>query len=338
MAKVRVLNKEDIKSIFTLADALEAIEQAYSEKNSGDGEIWPMVFHEFEPGKADLDIKSGNMNGKGIFGFKLVSWHLENSAKNLPTLHSTTMVFDIATGTPKALLNAGPITDYRTGAAGAIGIKYLANKNAQNLLMIGCGALAPYLIAASLLSKPDIKQVVITNPHNPQSAAHRLNSITDKVKALLEQSGAELNAEMFAEEDIEKAVKMSNIIITATPSRQPMIKAEWVHKGTHISCLGADLKGKQEIDENIFAVAKAFADDTAQSFDVGECEIPYNKGLITEHCGEIGEVINGTKAGRTSEDDITVFDSTGIALQDLASAAQILEVAEKNNIGVVVEL
>lgn len=338
MAKVRVLNKEDIKSVFTLADALKAVEQAYSEKNSGEGEIWPMVFHEFEPGKADLDIKSGNMNGKGIFGFKLVSWYLENSAKNLPTLHGTTMVFDITTGTPKALLNAGPITDYRTGAAGAVGIKYLANKNAQNLLMVGCGVLAPYLIAASLLVKPDIKQVVITNPHNPQSAVQRIESIKDKIKVLLGESGAELNAEIYAEEDTEKAVKMSNIIITATPSRQPMIKAEWVQKGTHISCVGADIKGKQEIDENIFAVAKAFADDAAQSFDVGECEVPYNKGIITEHCGEIGEVINGTKAGRTSEEDITVFDSTGIALQDLASAAQILEIAEKNNIGVVVEL
>ena len=338
MAKVRVLNKEDIKSVFTLADALKATEQAYCEKNSGDGEIWPMVFHEFEPGKADLDIKSGNMKGKGIFGFKLVSWHLENSAKNLPALHGTTMVFDIATGTPKALLNAGPITDYRTGAAGAIGIKYLANKNAQNLLMVGCGALAPYLIAASLLVKPNIKQVVITNPHNPQSAAQRLNSIKDKVKVLLAESSAALCCEITAEEDTEKAVKASDMIITATPSHQPMIKAAWVQNGTHISCVGADLKGKQEIDENIFAVAKVFTDDTVQSFDVGECEVPYNKGVIKEHCGEIGEVINGTKAGRTSEDDITVFDSTGIALQDLASAAQILEVAEKNDIGVVVEL
>lgn len=338
MAKIRVLNKEDIKAVFTLADALEAVEQAYSEKNSGEGEIWPMVFHEFEPGKADLDIKSGNMNGKGIFGFKLVSWYLENSAKNLPALHGTTMVFDIVTGTPKALLNAGPVTDYRTGAAGAIGIKHLANKNAKNLLMVGCGALAPYLIAASLLVKPDIKQVVITNPHNPQSAAQRLNSITNKVKVLLEQSGTALCCEIKAQENTEKAVKASDMIITATPSRQPMIKAEWVQKGTHISCVGADIKGKQEIDENIFADAKAFADDIAQSFDVGECEVPYNKGVITEHCGEIGEVINGTKAGRTSEDDITVFDSTGIALQDLSSAAQILEVAEKNNIGTVVEL
>lgn len=247
-----------------------------------------MVFHEFEHGKADLDIKSGNMNGKGIFGFKLVSWYLENSAKNL--------------------------------------------------LMVGCGALAPYLIAASLLVKPDIKQVVITNPHNPQSAAQRLNSITNKVKVLLEQSGAALCCEIKAQEDTEKAVKASDMIITATPSRQPMIKAEWVQKGTHISCVGADIKCKQEIDENIFADAKAFADDIAQSFDVGECEVPYNKGVITEHCGEIGEVINGTKADRTSEDDITVFDSTGIALQDLSSAAQILEVAEKNNIGTVVEL
>lgn len=179
---------------------------------------------------------------------------------------------------------------------------------------------------------------MITNPCNPHSAVQCLNSITDKVKVLLEQSGATLRCEIAVQEDIEKAVRTSNMIITATLSRRPLIKAEWVQKGTHINCVGADLKGKQEIDENIFAVAIVFTDDIAQSFDVGECEVPFNKGVITEHCGEIGEVINGTKVGRTSEDDITVFDSTGIALQDLASAAQILKAAEKNNIGVFVEL
>ncbi|MBQ9844736.1 MAG: ornithine cyclodeaminase family protein [Oscillospiraceae bacterium] len=338
MAKIRVLNKEDIKKVFTLADALKAVEQAYSEKNSGTGEIWPMVFHEFEPGKADLDIKSGNLNGKGIFGFKLVSWHIENRTKNLPTLHGTTMVFDIANGQPKALLNAGPITDYRTGAAGAIGVKYLADKDAKNLLMVGCGALAPYLVAATLLVKPDVEKVVLANPHNPSAAEERLGSIAEKVEKLLKESGAQLNCTITAEEDIETAVRNSNIILTATPSRQPMIKAEWVQKGTHISCVGADLKGKQEIDGAIFASARAFADDTIQSFDVGECEIPHIEGVLADHCGEIGEVINGTVAGRTSAEDITVFDSTGIALQDLASAAQILEAAEENNIGTVVEL
>ncbi len=338
MANIRILNKKDIQSLFTLSMALEAVEQAYREKDSGQGQVWPMVFHEFDPGHADLDIKSGNLDGSGVFGLKLVSWYGSNPAKELPALYGTSMLFDLSTGAPQAVLNAGPITDYRTGAAGALGVKYLARKDAKNLLMVGCGALAPYLIAATLLVRPDLEYIQLVNPHNPAHAEEQKETITQKVQRLLEQSDAVLSVPIHAAENVEQAVHASDIILTATPSYAPMIDAAWVRPGTHFSCVGSDMTGKQEISSDIFVGARVFGDDIAQCLSVGECEKPHKEGKLDQLCGEIGGVINGKLSGRLSNHDITIFDSTGIALQDLASAVMILKAAESQNVGVSAEL
>ena len=127
-----------------------------------------MVFYEFTPGVADLDIKSGNMNGLGCYGLKVVSWFGTNPDKGLPALYGTSLLFDLHTGAPKALLNAGPVTDFRTGAAGALGVKYLARPDSKVLTMVGTGALAPYLIAATLYLMPQLEHVYLVNPHHPE--------------------------------------------------------------------------------------------------------------------------------------------------------------------------
>lgn len=160
---------------------------------------------------------------------------------------------------------------FLAGAAGAIGAKYLARKDAKQLLVVGCGEIATFLIAA-------------------------------------------------------------------TPSYEPLIKEEWVQPGTHFSCVGSDMTGKQEIDSSIFKNARIFGDDVSQCLCVGECEKPYKEGVFTHLDGEIGEVIAGNIIGRNSEEEITIFDSTGIALQDLASAAVILKEAEKHGYGVMADI
>lgn len=338
MSKIRILSKENIQSVFTLSMALEAVEQAYREKDSGQGEVWPMVFHEFDPGHADLDIKSGNLNSEGVFGLKLVSWFGDNPSRGLPALHGTSLLFDLATGEPKAMLNAGPITDYRTGAAGALGVKYLARKDAKHLLMAGCGALAPYLIAAVLLVRPDLEHIQLVNPHHPAHAEQRLGDITQKVQSLLAPCGAALSVPISASENVEQSVRESDIILTATPSCAPMIDAAWVRPGTHFSCVGSDMAGKQEISSDIFVGAQVFGDDIAQCLSVGECEKPYQEGKLKQLCGEIGGVISGRLTGRRSDGEITIFDSTGIALQDLSSAVTILKAAEQSGIGILADV
>lgn len=338
MGKIRVLSGEDIEKVFNLNMALEAVEKAYVQKHTGSGQVWPMVFHEFEPGKADLDIKSGNLNEEDIFGLKVVSWYGANPSKGLPALFGTSLIFDLKTGEPKAVLNAGPITAYRTGAAGAIGAKYLARKDSKNLVVVGCGEIAAYLTAATLIVMPQLETVTVVNPWKPELAEECLAEMTAKVDELLKESSVERKAGIASSLQTEEAVKAADIILTATPSYEPLVKAEWVKPGTHFSCVGADLTGKQEIESAIFAGARVFGDDTAQCFNVGECEKPHKEGILKELNGEIGAVIAKAAEGRTSDEDITIFDSTGIALQDLASAAVVLREAEAQNYGVEAEL
>lgn len=320
MTELTVLNGAAIQSLLTIPMAVRAVEQAYLEKSTGGAALWPMVFHEFTPGAADLDIKSGHMNGLGLYGMKVVSWFGDNPAKDLPALYGTSLLFDIHTGAPRALLNAGPITDFRTGAAGAVGAKYLARPDAGTLLMAGTGALAPYLIAAALYCLPQLKTVYVANPHHPERSAAACAAIVPHVEKLLAACGG-CHAAITAAPSLETAAKQSDVILTATPAREPFLKAEWVRPGTHISCVGADMTGKQEIDSALFSAARVFGDDAAQCLSVGECEIPYKNGIFDGTLCDIGGVISGAAPGRTGVEDITIFDSTGIALQDISTAA-----------------
>lgn len=338
MSKVTVLGSEDIKKLITTPMALEAVEGAYAQKSRGEGGLWPMVFHEFDPGKADLDIKSGDLGQMGYFGLKLVSWFGANPDKGLPALFGTAMLFDISTGAPCALLNAGGITAYRTGAAAAIGAKYLARADAETLLICGCGELAPYLAAAALYALPQLRSVKLINPHHPEKTAAAVPAIAAEVDALLAACGLTRTAEISPAAELEAAVGESDIIFTATPARAPYIKSAWVKPGTHLSCIGADMSGKEEVEPTLCAKARVFGDDAAQCFAVGECEIPHALGMLGALTAEIGKVITGAASGRTGAEDITLFDSTGIALQDIACSCALLTAAEKVGLGTAVEL
>lgn len=338
MNEILILNSEEINALLTLPMAIRAVEQAYTEKSRASASLWPMVFHDFVTGEADLDIKSGDMQGLGCYGLKVVSWFGANSEKSLPALFGTSLLFDLATGAPRALLNAAPITDFRTGAAGALGAKYLARPDSKTLLMAGTGALAPYLVAATLYLMPQLETVLLVNPHHPEKAAAACAGITQTVDALLAASGQHRSASIAATDDLEAAARQSDIILTATPAREPYLRAEWLRAGTHLSCVGADMAGKQELDAEILRTARVFGDDAAQCFAVGECEAAHRAGFLPALAAELGDVIAGKAAGRTSAEELTVFDSTGIALQDLAAAHLLLTAAEEKGMGTRVKL
>lgn len=338
MKTIRILSQQDVLDLMTIKDALIADENAYSQKSKGTGSIWPMVFHEFDLGKADLDIKSGDLGESGVFGFKLVSWYGENPAKGLPELFGTSMLFDISSGEPVALINAGALTGMRTGAAAAVGAKYLARPDSTSLLVVGTGMLAPYAVAAALMALPGIRTVRLANPHHPERAAEKLPEIKAHAVQLLAACGVECSADIAVVDGLAEAAAKADIIITATPARTPVLRREWIKPGTHISCLGADMAGKQELDARILADAAVFVDDAAQSISVGECELAVKAGAIDAahiRC-EIGDVICGRHAARTDDAQITVFDSSGIALQDLACCAELLKKAQTVGKGAVV--
>lgn len=337
MSTIKILSAADVERLFTIPMAIGAVERAYLEKHSGQGATWPMVFHEFAPGHADLDIKSGHLGGVGVYGLKVLSWFEANPGKGLPDLFGTSLMFDLATGAPKAVLNAGPVTRYRTGAAAAIGAKYLARPDSKTLLIAGCGGLSPYLAAAAVTALQGLERVLLTDPKCPENGEKLCPAITERVDGLLKAGGVSRRAEIQPAE-LEAGVRQADIIFTATPAYQPYLRAEWVRPGTHLSCIGADLSGKEEVDPELFHTARTFGDDEGQCLSVGECEIPHKKGILSGLLGEIGDVMAGAIPGRTAPEDITIFDSTGIALQDLSSAADILEAAIRVKVGTDVEL
>ena len=262
----------------------------------------------------------------------MVSWFGANEKRGLPALTGTELLFDMENGQPVALLDAGPITDYRTGASAAVGAKYLAPIDSRRLCIVGCGALAPYVASAFALLFPGLEEMTIVNPHHPVHAVERLEHIKSLAERLAGRS-----IPLVASEDTESAVRTSDLVTTITPATQPVVKAAWLHKGMHLSCIGADMEGKQEIESDCARDALLFCDDCSQSLSVGEFEKPFREGILKKLDGEIGAVVAGRMQGRRSKDAITIFDASGIALLDLSMAKALVAAAEGLGVGSLVE-
>lgn len=337
MFKIRVLSNKDVKQVLNVKQVIDVVETVYKSKSNSKAETWPTVFYDFEPGKADMDIKSGYLKSEKLFGHKTVTWFGDNEEKGIPTLIGVINLFDAETGKPLGITDASFITGIRTGASGAIGAKYLARGNSSKLLILGAGNQAIFQIAATLTALPNIKIVRIAARDKI-----KLKSFVSGISQRLQQEfGINTETIIFEEvECLESAVKDSDVIITVTSSRLPLIKHQWVQKGTHISCIGADMTGKQELESEIMSKASIFVDDKEHCVQVGEIEIPLKQGIITESniAGEIGDLILGKISGRSYDEQITVFDATGMALLDIYTAKMALEVADDLDLGIKAEI
>ena len=339
MAKMLVLSAQDISQVFTISDALAAVEEAYVQKAQGSAAAWPLVYAAFEPGEADMDIRSGDLAAAGLFGLKLTAWFSRNPERNLPEIYGTTLLASDRTGEPLALLNASAITGLRTGAAGALGVRALARPDSTTLSLVGMGHQCPYQVAAALAAMPQLKTVFLSDPRADGPRAHRAEEIEAQVAALLSKAGIERDVVMEAT-SVKDAVRQADAVICVTPATTPVLKAEWVRPGTHISAVGADMEGKQELPCDLVAQARLFADDRAQSVASGEFEVPVKQDAIKPDAivAELGEVLAGAASGRSSDKDITIFDTSGIAIQDLAASKVAYDRAVEANIGTWVEL
>lgn len=337
MFNLKVLSKEETEKILKMNDVIKVVESAYAQKAAKNARIFDWVFNAFEPGVSDMDIKSGWLKVDGVYGMKLVSWFSENPNKNLPAVIGVILVFDDETGVPIGLVDGSHITGMRTGAAGAIGAKYCARKDSNTLLMVGTGHIAKFEVAATLLAVPSIEKVYINDPIKLENAKKMQENLRQILK---EEFDIDRDIQILVASNLEKAVRDSDIIITATPSTKPMIEKEWIKDGTHLSCIGSDMPGKEEIDPNIFEDARVFVDDLEQCINIGEIEIPVKMNILKPEdvAGEIGDVINGTVKGRRDDKEITIFDATGTALLDIITAQLAFRKAEKMSIGTSVNL
>lgn len=337
MIDFKVLRFEDTKKVLKMQDVIETIEEVYRAQSAGQTVIFPLITEEFVPGSAEMDIKSGWLKDNDIFGLKIVSWFEENAKAGLPELIGMIVLMDAKTGAPKGILDGSYITGIRTGAAGAIGAKLLARKNSKNLLVVGAGNVAAFQIAATVLSFPELEKVMVYDGLSYDNAKQFAGGMRERLKHDFE---IETNAAFEAVENVEAAAGESDIIITVTPSREPIIKKDWVKPGTHFSCIGSDMAGKEEIDPELFRNAKVFVDALEQCIEVGEIEIPIKKGILKKEdiSGIIGDIMTGKVSGRESDEQITIFDATGTALLDLLTGALALSQAKKQGLGQTVEL
>jgi ornithine cyclodeaminase/alanine dehydrogenase len=325
---MKILNSDVIKKTLKINDVIDITEKVYVQKSENKSVVWDTIFYDFDQGKADMDIKSGFLKSERIFGHKTVTFFADNADKALPALTGLINVFDAITGLPLGITDGAYITGMRTGAASAIGAKYLAKSDADTVLIVGAGNQLVFQAAAILSVFPKIKTLFIYD-RDIKKAQISIKHLAQTLKDM------EINyeAELITAEDLGSVVRQSQIIITITPSRFPFLKNEWIQPGTHLSTIGADMSGKQEIEPEIFSRAIIYTDDISHSSEVGEMELALKKKIITLEniSGEIGELISGKKLGRTSPDDITIYDATGLALLDIATAKVALDSVESTS-------
>ena len=292
----------DTEKSIDIKEVNRAIETAFADHARGVVQMPPKVYITLPEG--DFRTMPAYLPSLSLAGVKVVNVHPGNPAHGLPTVMALTIILDIATGAPVAILNATKLTDMRTGAAGAVAAKYLSPKNEIVLGLIGTGrqAEAQYRAISQELDICGIK----CWSRNSLHAEKFVQKITDH------------DARSFP---VEKACDC-DLLVTTTPSRAPVVSSEWVREGIHINAIGADAPGKQELDPLLLKRGLVFVDDFSQAVHSGEINVPISRGIFTpeEIAGTLGEVVIGMKK-RKSADQITIFDSTGLAIQDLAIAA-----------------
>jgi alanine dehydrogenase len=317
-----VLSEKQVRKLMPLDKIgiiIKRVEKAFADYSRGMVQMPPKAYLYFPEYGGDLRIMPSYSASLKMAGTKIVNVHPENPRQGLPTVMASIMLNDPATGEPEALMDGSYLTGMRTGAAGAVAVKYLARRNAAELGVVGAGVQAIFQIAA-ISSVRKLKDIVVYG-RNPKAVRSLITA--------LEAEGIKVRGG-----SIEEACGRP-IVVTVTPVRKPIVKKEWIRPGTHINAIGADAAGKEELDPRILKSAKIVIDDWAQASHSGEINVPLRKGLITRKniWAGLGDVVAGKKAGRTDDNEITVFDSTGLGVQDLYTAAEVLKLARRAKVG-----
>ena len=310
-----IVKEETCRDIVGREDAFIAVEKVFAAMARGDAYNFPVVREAIGYADALYGFKSGFDREGLVLGLKSGGYWPGNMDKGLTNHQSTIFLFDPDTGMLDALVGGNYLTAVRTAASSSVSIAHLARKDAKVLGMVGAGHQSTFQLRAAVEQR-DFEKVVAWNPHP---------DMLPRLEAVAKELG--LAFEAVSQEELGA---QADVIITITSAFEPLMMKDWIKLGTHIACMGTDTKGKQEIDPEILAAATVFTDEIAQSVSIGEAQHAIASGLISEDAiTSIGAVINGDHPGRTSAEEITVFDGTGVGLQDLAVASVAAREAER---------
>ena len=305
-----IVPEQRVHEYVSMEDAWHAVREVFTDMAESVAVNYPVVRETLLGSTAVFGVKSAQYRRHGVVGLKAGGYFPSNAARGDTNHQSYVVLFDEDSGKPRGMIGGNLLTKLRTAAAAAVSIDALARKNSQTLAVIGAGTQSETHIAAALLARR-FSKIVLWN-----RGAGRAHELAERWKG-------DVRIEVVA--SAEQAVRQADVIITVTNAIAPLVKSEWVPEGCHLACMGADTVGKQEVEAELVAVARVFTDERAQAVSIGECQSAYREGLIAMNSIQLlGEVLGGRVIGRETDAQITLFDGTGVAAQDIAMAALVL--------------
>jgi len=306
-----LISEAELRAVITPADAVAVVREAFRADGLGLTTVPAPIGLEIPGTRGEFHVKTAHVAGMTYIAVKIASGFYDNPKIGLPTGAGMMALFDAATGMPAALLlDNGYLTDVRTGAAGAVAAEALARDDVQTVGVVGSGIQARQQVWC-LREVRTFRRVVAWSPDAEGLAAY------------CREVEATLGIEAVAAPSVEAVVAAADVLVTVTPSRMPLIKAAWLRPGMHVTAVGSDGPGKQEVEARCLAAADIVVTDrTSQCIRLGELQHAVAAGLMTpsDVHAQLGEVVAGRKAGRTSPTQITIADLTGVGFQDTAIA------------------
>lgn len=319
-----LLKKEEVRKLISMKEVIGTVEEAYKAFSSKRVMQPGYIGMHLPPPRGEIDFKLGYYMNNEVISMKASSGGFPDNPRlyGVPSGMGTVLLFDARTCALICVMDGSLLTGLRTGASGAVSVKVLARKNAKTIASIGTGQQARMQIRA-------IREVMdIGSIHAWSRTADTLVSY----KADIER---EFGIPVILANSAKEAVEQADILITTTRGKGPVVQSDWVRPGTHIIAIGTDQQGKQELQPDIFRNAKIVNDSLEQCCEKGETWHPLNEQIITRNDihGEIGEILLSKKPGRENDEEITIFDSTGMAIQDNTASAKIYQNALDNKVG-----
>ncbi|SFG27753.1 ornithine cyclodeaminase [Palleronia marisminoris] len=329
MAKITLLSEPDLRGLVTLdIETVDVIEEAFRTLATGAVVMPPILSMAIEPANGEVDVKTAYVPGLPGFAIKVSPGFFDNPKIGLPSTSGLMMLLSAKTGQVEALLlDNGYLTDIRTAAAGAVAARHLARADAQTAAILGAGMQARLQLTALCLVRP-IRRATIWARDLPQAET--------AARELSESLGIDVSAST----DAEAAIMAADVIVTTTPATTPILLADWLGPGQHVTAMGSDQNGKSELEPACLSRADLYVPDRlSQTRALGELRSAIAAGVIEadRHFPELGDIIAGTSPGRRSDDEITIADLTGTGVQDTAIANHAVRRAREARAGTLFE-
>ena len=315
---VLVYDQEDVRAALAMPALIDACADAFAAYSSGRAALPSVIHLDLEDHHAEVHVKAGYVLGGAHWALKVASGFPGNAARGLPNSDGMVVVFDATTGAPAAfILDHGFLTDARTGAAGGVAARFLAPRRIGKVAVIGTGAQARFQLDALATERSGFDEVHVWGRSRDRAAA---------CASELSQRPGLPKARYRRVDSVEEAVRDADLVITCTASRAPLVRSDWIKGGCHITAVGSDGVGKQELDPMLLVRAnRLVVDSREQCGRLGELQHALAAGLVSaQQAVELGEIVSGSRTGRANDDELTICDLTGVGVQDVAAASLVM--------------